>query len=109
MSWHGELVNWEVGNLVNGEVAESGSVEFTNLPIYQLTNWLSRALDVPRDLFAGCEPDTRFRLHIADELIEVMHRRAMADHVRVQCEDEHRSLLVGAVEFFAIQLEQLRG
>ncbi len=39
---------------------------------------------VARDLFAGGEPDSGFGLHIGDQLVEVLHRRAVTRHVRMK-------------------------
>jgi len=62
-----------------------------------------------RDGLRRCEPHTRLRFHVRDELFEVPHRRAMAAQVWMQGQHEQRALLVRAVEFVPVKLiEQCR-
>src|SRR5487761_1960220 len=61
--------------------------------------WLFHAallIRVTRQLLARGEPDTGPGLHVGDQVIQVLHWRAMAAQVRMEGEDEDGTFLVGA-------------
>src|SRR5262245_21056187 len=59
---------------------------------------------VLRDVFGRGEPDAGLRLHVEDQLFEILHARPLPRDVRVHGQHEERALAVGHVE---VVLERL--
>src|SRR5262245_50308803 len=65
--------------------------------------------DVSRDLLVSRKPNSWTRAHVLNQLLKHRHSRAMPDHVRMHCENEHRAFFISLVELRAPDGEHFVG